>query len=42
VQQVEVAHQGQRFLLRSQLLGTAGRVFQAAGIAVPPTVQQAD
>jgi hypothetical protein len=40
VQQVEVEHQGHCFLLRSQLSGTAGRVFQAAGVAVPPTVQQ--
>ena len=42
VQQVEVEHQGKRFLLRSQLTGTAGRVFQAAGVAVPPTVRQVD
>jgi transposase len=42
VQQVEVEHQGKRFLLRSQLTGTAGRVFQAAGVAVPPTVTQID
>jgi transposase len=42
VQQVEVEHQGKRFLLRSQLTGTAGRVFQAAGVAVPPTVTQLD
>jgi transposase len=42
VQQVEVEHQGKRFLLRSQLTGTAGRVLQAAGVAVPPTVQQVD
>jgi transposase len=42
VQQVEVKHQGHHFLLRSQLVGTAGRVFQAAGVAVPPTVQQVD
>jgi len=40
VQQVEVEHQDKRFLLRSQLTGTAGRVFQAAGVAVPATVQQ--
>jgi transposase len=40
VQQVEVEHEGQRFLLRSDLTGTAGRVFQAAGVAVPPVVQQ--
>ena len=42
VQQVEVEHQDKRFLLRSQLSGTAGRVFQAAGVAAPPTVQQVD
>jgi hypothetical protein len=42
VQQVEVEHQGHRFLLRSELSGTAGRVFQAAGVAAPPTVQQVD
>lgn len=40
VQQVEVDHQGHRFWLRTQLSGTAGRAFQAAGVAVPPTVQQ--
>jgi transposase len=40
VLQVEVEHQGHRFLLRSELTGTAGRVFQAAGVAAPPTVQQ--
>src|SRR5207245_6063214 len=37
VQQIEVEHQGHRFLLRSELSGTAGRVFQAAGVAAPPT-----
>jgi len=42
VQQVEVEPQGHRFLLRSQWSGTAGRVFPAAGVAVPPTVQQVD
>jgi hypothetical protein len=40
VQYVQVAHQGKRFWLRSALEGTAGRVFQAAGVAPPPTVQQ--
>jgi Transposase DDE domain len=40
VQYVEVAHTGKRFLLRSELEGTAGRVFQAVGVAPPPTVQQ--
>jgi transposase len=42
VQQIEVEHQGHKFLLRSELTGTAGKVFQAAGVAAPPTVQQVD
>ncbi len=37
VQYVEVAHEGKEFRLRSELTGTAGRVFQAAGVAAPPT-----
>jgi len=28
------------YLLRTELQGTAGRVLQAAGVTVPPTVQQ--
>jgi Transposase DDE domain len=40
VQYVEVEHQGKRFRLRTELQGTAGHVFLAAGVAVPPTVQQ--
>jgi transposase len=40
VQCVEVEQTGKRFLLRSELHGTAGHVFQAAGVAAPPTVQQ--
>lgn len=40
--QVEVEYQGKQFRLRSEIQGTAGRVLQAAGVAVPPTVQQVD
>jgi transposase len=40
VQYVHVEHEGKEFQLRSELTGTAGRVFQAAGVAVPPTVHQ--
>jgi hypothetical protein len=40
VQYVEVEQTGKRFLLRSELQGTAGRVFQVVGVAAPPTVQQ--
>jgi hypothetical protein len=39
VQYVDVAHQGKHYRLRSELTGTAGRAFQAAGVAVPPTME---
>ncbi len=42
VQYVEVAQGGKHYLLRSELQGTAGHVFQSAGVAVPPTVQEVD
>jgi hypothetical protein len=40
LQMVEVGQDGKRFLLRSAVQGTCGSVFQAAGVAVPPTVQR--
>jgi transposase len=40
VQYVEVVQGGRHFRLRSELQGTAGHAFQAAGVAVPPTVQE--
>ena len=40
VQYVEVEQGDRRFRLRSELSGTAGRVFQTVGVAAPPTVQQ--
>ena len=40
VQYVEVEQSGKHYLLRSELQGTAGRVFQSVGVAVPPTVQE--
>src|ERR687894_1131289 len=40
LQQVEVEQDGKRFLLRSETQGTCGQVFQAVGVALPPTVQQ--
>ena len=38
--QAEVDQDGKRFLLRSEAQGVCGRVFAAAGVASPPTVQQ--
>ena len=37
---VEVEQDGKRFLLRTEAQGTCGKVFQAVGVALPPTVQQ--
>jgi transposase len=41
LQMVEVEQDGKRFLLRSEVQGACGTVFRAAGVAMPPTVQQA-
>jgi transposase len=40
LQTAEVGQDGKRFLLRSEVQGTCGPVFQAAGVAIPPTVQR--
>jgi hypothetical protein len=40
LQLAAVEQDGKRFLLRSEVQGTCGLVFQAVGVAVPPTVQQ--
>ena len=40
LQMVEVEQEGKRFLLRSDVQGTCGKVFQTVGVAIPPTVQQ--
>jgi transposase len=40
LQITEVQQDGKRFLLRNEIERTCGSVFQAAGVALPPTVQQ--
>ena len=40
LQTAEVGQDGKRFLLRSEVQGTCGLAFQAAGVAMPPTVQR--
>jgi transposase len=40
LQIVEVEQDGKRFLLRTEAQGTCGKVFQAVGVALPPTVQR--
>jgi len=40
LQEVEVAQDEKRFLLRSEAQRSCGKAFQAAGVALPPTVRQ--
>ena len=41
VEEAELEQDGKRFLLRLDNHGCAGKVFQAAGVAMPPALQQA-
>ncbi len=41
LQEIEVDQAGKRFLLRTDTVGTTGKVFQAVGVALPPTVRRA-
>ena len=40
LEEVEVEQDGKLFLLRSEAAGVCGKVLQAAGVAMPPTVRQ--
>ncbi len=40
LQWVEVEHQDKRFRLRSEARGVCSKVFQAVGVAFPPTLEQ--
>jgi transposase len=40
LEEVEVQHQGKRYLLRTPLKGVCGKVLQAAGVGIPPPVKQ--
>ncbi len=37
---VEIGDEGKRFLIRTGTVGCCGKVFQAAGITMPPTIRQ--
>jgi transposase len=38
--ETEVVHEGKRFRLRAEAQGACGKVFQAVGVALPPTVRR--
>jgi transposase len=40
LEEVEIEKQGTRFLLRTEAQGVVGKVFQAAGVALPPTLRK--
>jgi len=40
--EVEVDQDGKLWYLRSPLQGVAGKVFKAAGVAVPPSAREAE
>ncbi len=40
LQEIELAQDGKRFLLRTPTTGVAGKLFQAVGVALPPNVQE--
>ena len=40
LEEMEISQDGKRFLLRSQVKGCCSKVFQAAGVALPPTVRR--
>ena len=42
LEEIELKQNGKRFLLRTETKGVTGKAFQAAGVALPPTVQCLD
>jgi hypothetical protein len=40
LQQITIEEGGKRFAVRTECRGTCGKVFQAVGVAVPPTIRQ--
>jgi len=42
LEEVEIEQDGKRFVLRTQTQGVCGKVFQAVGVALPPTLRQVD
>jgi len=42
LEEVEIEQDDKRFLLRTQCKGVCGKVFQAVGVSLPPTLRQID
>ena len=39
LQEIEVAQDGKRLILRTPVSGVAGKAFQAVGVALPPNIR---
>jgi hypothetical protein len=42
LQEIEVAQDGKRLILRTPVTGVAGKAFQAVGVALPPNIRDAE
>lgn len=42
LQEVEISLDGKSYVVRTETQGTVGKVFQACGVALPPTLRSAD
>ena len=42
LEEVEVIQQNKKFLLRNDIQGSCGKVFQSVGVKLPQTVRQID
>jgi transposase len=40
LQEITITEDGRSLLIRSEAIGTCGKVFQAAGVALPPTIRE--
>lgn len=40
LQEITIEENGKKLAIRSQCMGTCGKIFQAVGVAVPPTIRE--
>ena len=41
LEEVLIKENGKSLVLRTECIGTCGRIFQAVGVAIPPTIREA-
>ena len=40
MQEITIEDRGKTLAIRSECLGTCGKIFQAVGVAIPPTIRE--